>query len=222
MQLIRPKTPRYVIVDVDVGCDDAWALLVLLKAMDYDLCHVLAITCANGNTTVDNVAKNVLRVLETVGKEKSIPVYKGAVQGLISTPILDYFHGQDGLSDLQWTSEPDLGLIRPEHAVNKIYELVMERPKDVTIICLGPLTNLAIGLRMYGDMALNIKEVYLIGGNNKGAGNTTKAAEYNFYIDSEAASIVLDTVKCPIIILPWETCFDKSLNMSMVTAKRWF
>lgn len=70
MQLIRPTSPRYVIVDVDVGCDDAWALLILLKAMDHDLCHILAITCTHGNTTVDRVAKNVLRVLETVGKEK--------------------------------------------------------------------------------------------------------------------------------------------------------
>lgn len=221
MQLVRPKTPRYVIVDVDVGCDDAWALLILLKAMDYDLCHVLAITCATGNTSVDNVAKNVLRVLETVGKEKLIPVYKGAVSGLISTKMREQFHGEDGFSDLQWPTEPDVSLIRPEHAVNKMHELVMARPKEVSIICLGPLTNLAIGLRMYPGMVDNIKDVYVMGGNHLGVGNTTKAAEFNFYLDSEAVSVVLDTLKCPIMILPWEACLEKSISIPMVTEILW-
>lgn len=216
MQLIRPLSPRYVIVDVDVGCDDAWALLILLKAMDHDLCHILAITCTHGNTTVDRVAKNVLRVLETVGKEKSIPVYKGSVKSLIDTKVLDQFHGEDGLSDLQWSTEPDVGLIRKKHAVNKMYELIMERPKEVSIICLGPLTNLAICLRMYPDMVDNIKDVSMMGGNNWGVGNTTKAAEFNCYIDSEAVSIVLNTLKCPITILPWEACLGPSISIPMV------
>lgn len=216
MQLIRPKSPRYVIVDVDVGCDDAWALFVLLKAMDFDLVNILAITCVNGNTTVDNVARNVIRVLETVGKERQVPVYKGSRKELVSTKMLDQFHGNDGLSDLTWDSEPDVSLIRPEHAVNQMYELVKENPGQVSIICLGPLTNLAIALRMYDDMKELIKEVYMMGGNNLGVGNTTKAAEFNFYLDSEAVSIVLDTLTCPITILPWEACLERSIAIPMV------
>lgn len=220
MQISRPKTPRLIIVDVDVGCDDAWALFVLLKAMDCGLCHILAITCANGNTTVDNVARNVLRVLQTVGKEKSIPVFKGAAKELISTKMLDQFHGEDGLSDLEWDTEPDfLGLIKQEHAVNKIYELVKERPGEISLICLAPLTNIAIGLRMYEDLAGMIKDVYIMGGNNRGIGNTTKAAEFNFYLDSEAAEIVLSTLSCPVTIMTWEACIGDNFQIPMVGEK---
>lgn len=218
MQLFRPKSPRYVIVDVDVGCDDAWALYVLFKAMDFGLCNVLAITCVNGNTSVDHVAKNALRLLESVGKERLVPVYKGSAKELISTPMLDQFHGKDGLSDLEWATEPDLSLIKKEHAVNKMYELVKERPKEVSIICLGPMTNLAIALRMFPDMAADVKDVSIMGGNNLGVGNTTKAAEFNFYLDSEAVSIVLETLKCPITILTWEACLASVIPMVCLVA----
>ena len=216
MQLIRPKNPRYVIVDV--GCDDAWALYVLLKAMDHGLCNVLAITCVNGNTTLENVARNVVRVLQVVGKEKLIPVYKGAHKELIATKTegMDQFHGEDGLSDLEWDWQPDEDLIQKEHAVNKIHQLVIERPKEITYISLGPLTNLVICLRMYPEVAENLKEVYVMGGNNVGVGNMTKAAEFNFYLDSEAASIVLDSLKCPLTILPWEACIERSIQIPMV------
>lgn len=217
MQILKPKSPRLVIVDVDVGCDDAWALFVLLKAMDCGLCHILAITCVNGNTTVDNVARNVLRVLQTVGKEKLIPVFKGAAKELISTKMLGQFHGDDGLSDLQWDTEPDvLGLIKREHAVNKIYQLVRERPGEISLICLAPLTNIAIGLRMYEDLAGMIKDVFIMGGNSSGIGNTTKAAEFNFYLDSEAAEIVLSTLPCPVTIMTWEACIGDNLRIPMV------
>lgn len=216
MQLFKPKSPRYVIVDVDVGCDDAWALFVLLKAMDCGLCEILAITCVSGNTSVDHVARNVLRVLGTVGKEKEIPVFKGATKELISTPFLDQFHGQDGLSDLEWDTQPDMSLIRQEHAVDKIHELMKEKPKEIDLICLGPLTNLALCLRMYEDMAQLPKEVFIMGGNNMAVGNTTKAAEFNFYKDSEAAQIVLSSLQCPVTIMPWEACIGNNLQIPMV------
>lgn len=219
MHLIRPKIPPSIIVDVDVGCDDAWALFVLIKAMENGLCRILAITCTNGNTSVDNVAKNVIRVLTAVGFEHKIPVYKGAVKELLSTKMLDQFHGVDGLSDLEWDTEPDLTLIKEDHAVNKMYQLVKENPKEISIIALGPLTNVALALRMYSDMGENIKDVFIMGGNNMGVGNTTKAAEFNFYLDPEAASIVLSTVKCPVTILPWEACLEESICIPMVRMK---
>lgn len=217
MQLFKPKSPRNVIVDVDVGCDDAWALFILLKAMDCGLCNILAITCVNGNTSVDNVTRNVLRMLEVVGKEKQIPVFKGAAHEFIATKMLDQFHGDDGFQDLEWDTEPDMSLVREEHAVNQIYEMVKERPKDISIICLGPLTNLAMCLRMYDDLAEMIKDVFIMGGNNWGVGNTTKAAEFNFYKDSEAAHIVLNSLICPVTILPWEACLERNLPIPMVS-----
>lgn len=217
-----PFINRYVIVDVDVGCDDAWALFALLKAMDCGphICNILAITCVSGNTSVENVARNVLRVLKTVKKERTIPVYCGAAKELIATEMLDRFHGHDGFQDLEWTDDMDMSIIRKEHAVNRLYELVRERPKEISLLCLGPLTNIALALRMYGDaFHRNIKDVHIMGGNHLGVGNTTKSAEFNFYMDSEAAQIVLDTLTCPITILPWEACMPPNLTIPMVSDK---
>ncbi|KAJ8966093.1 hypothetical protein NQ317_008768 [Molorchus minor] len=74
------------------------------------------------------------------------------------------------------------------------------------MICMGPLTNLALAIKLYNDLCIKIKDVWIMGGNNTAVGNITSAAEYNFYMDPEAAYIVLESLKCPIIILPWETC----------------
>lgn len=200
-------------MDVDAGTDDAWALFMLIKAMDSELCEILAITCVNGNTSLDNVVVNVLRVLKAAGKDTKIPVYRGAVEQLIRVPPpeKELFHGKNGFGDIEFEDQVDLNLVQPKHAVNAIYDLVKMYPKDVELICVGPLTNLAIALRMFGDLEESIKEVFIMGGNHLGVGNITKSAEFNFYTDPEAANICLDSMKCPITILPWETCTERNL-----------
>lgn len=109
----------------------------------------------------------------------------------------------------------------------------------MSLVCIGPLTNLALALKTYDDIRHNIKEVYVMGGNSNGAyllfggkksqkslnlflfagvGNVSSSAEYNFYADPEAAHIVLESVKCPITIVPWEACLAESVKISLVSA----
>lgn len=88
----------------------------------------------------------------------------------------------------------------------------------VDFILVGPLTNFAMCIIMYGAKFLdNVGEVYIMGGNYRGKGNTTKSAEFNFMMDPEAAHIVLDNVKTPVTILPWETCDDQAFRITLVS-----
>lgn len=219
MWLQKPPEKRRVIVDVDAGVDDAWALLMLLRAMEHDLCEIVAITCVNGNTAVENVLVNVLRILKTVGRETTIPVYKGAMGSLIRderSHTHEYFHGVNGFGDIEFEEEMDLSLIQDKHAVNAIYDLVTACPGEIELVLLGPLTNVALALRMFGNNWHNqIKAVFIMGGNHMGVGNITKSAEFNFYTDPEAAQIVLDTLKCPMTVLTWETCTERVLTVPM-------
>lgn len=216
MWLDKPENKRNIIVDVDAGTDDAWALFMLLKAMDADLCDIKAITCVHGNTRLDNVVKNVLRVLQTVGKQKAIPVFRGCAEPLlgIERPTKESVHGSDGFGDVQHEDEVDLSLIQPKHAVNAIADIVQEFPNDIELVFVGPLTNLAVAIRMYGPKIVeNIKRVWIMGGNHLAIGNITKSAEFNFYSDPEAAQIVLSSLACPITLVPWETCTERNLTI---------
>lgn len=218
MWLDKPDKSRKIIVDVDAGTDDAWALFMLMKAMDAELCDIKAITCVHGNTGVDHVVRNVLRVLQIAGKEKAIPVYKGCADPILKMdePINDFFHGLDGFADIGFEQEVDLSLVQPKHAVNAIADIIQENANDIELVFLGPLTNLALALRMHGPkVAESIKKTWIMGGNYLAIGNVTKAAEFNFFTDPEAAQIVLDTLQCPIQMVPWETCTERGLTIPM-------
>ncbi|XP_061395305.1 nucleoside hydrolase-like [Musca vetustissima] len=207
-------TTNYVIFDCDGGSDDAWALLLLLKAEAEKQLVLLGITiCGSGNTTLHNAAYNMLRILKACGRDE-IPIFLGASDSLL--PPFDkeerpVFHGKDGFGDvLPQDEDIDVHeMVEGEHAVAAIHQFCIENPKQVTVIAVGPLTNIALCYSMYGrDFSENIKELYIMGGNHQGVGNYTRAAEFNFYSDPEAAHIVLSKSKCPITILPWEPCMD--------------
>ncbi|XP_039437877.1 inosine-uridine preferring nucleoside hydrolase-like [Culex pipiens pallens] len=207
---------RRVIVDVDVGTDDAWALLLLLKCERKYNFSVEAITCTHGNTDVHNATRNVVRILGAIGRT-DVPVYRGAEEPL-ATPILErerHFHGVDGFGDLNFPDVVDEGLIRAEHAVNELYRRIAGDPGEISLIFVGPLTNLALCLKMYPKVSGMIKDLYIMGGNRNGVGNVTKSAEFNFWADPEAAHVVLNTVQCPITVLPWETCITQHQSLPM-------
>ncbi|EFA03941.1 nucleoside hydrolase [Tribolium castaneum] len=196
---------RKVIVDVDVGTDDFLALLILLNAEKRRQIKIEAIVCSMGNTAVENVCVNVMRLLEAV-ERTDIPVFKGATKQLIPpTHEIRLFHGKDGFGDLGLKGRPHMEAIK-EPAASKIAELIVGNPGEISLICVAPLTNVALALRLYDNFADSIKDLWIMGGNYTAVGNITPTAEYNFYIDPEAAFIVLDTVKKPIFILTWETC----------------
>ncbi|XP_058444818.1 nucleoside hydrolase-like [Malaya genurostris] len=206
---------RKVIVDVDVGTDDAWALLLLLKCERKFNFKVEAITCTHGNTSVDNGARNVIRVLTAIGRT-DVPVFKGAVEPLITpAPVRENpFHGVDGFGDLN-LEIPDESLVRTEHAVNEIARRIRTESGALSLIFIGPLTNLALCLKLYPDVCDQIKHLYIMGGNRYGMGNVTSSAEFNFWTDPEAANIVFNCIRCPITVLPWETCLSEQRSMSM-------
>lgn len=118
---------RRVIVDQDGGGDDAWALLMLLMNEKQYNVKVEAITCADGNTGLENSVRNAARILDGIGR-RDVPLYRGASERLItpapSRDVNGYFWGHDGFGDVRFGSEPDLRSIPDEHAVVKMYELI--------------------------------------------------------------------------------------------------
>ncbi|KAF2899926.1 hypothetical protein ILUMI_06265 [Ignelater luminosus] len=203
---------KRVIVDVDVGTDDALALLVLLHAEKNGLAKIEAINCSKGNASLKDVTRNVIRLLEILDRT-DIPVYKGATEALIppETPI-PQFHGKDGFGDLEHEKEPDVSIVQKDSASVAMRNLVINNPGQISLICIGPLTNIALTMKLFDDFAPNIKEIFIMGGNYAATGNVTETAEFNFYVDPEAAYIVLENAQCPLTIATWETCLNTHLT----------
>nr|XP_012230317.1 PREDICTED: inosine-uridine preferring nucleoside hydrolase-like [Linepithema humile] len=205
----KVKTPRNIIVDCDAGIDDALALFILLAGHREKIVHVKAITCVNGNTKVNNVIKNVFRTLHAC-KCTDIPVYRGAYSSLLDTSNAEqagseHYHGSDGFGDT-FTDEVDTSKLQKEHAAYALHRITSENPGDISVVCLGPLTNIALAIKLYPEFLDNVKEFFVMGGNSTGQGNITSQAEFNFYADPESVHIVLNRNNKPLWLLPWESC----------------
>ncbi|XP_007555529.2 inosine-uridine preferring nucleoside hydrolase isoform X2 [Poecilia formosa] len=202
------RTMKKLLLDVDCGVDDAQAIMLALAAPKVE---ILGITCVHGNTTVDNVYKNVLRVLKTCKKPK-IPVYKGAAKSILGIKVGDEnFHGKDGLGDAPDDADaPDAKKIQEENAVSAIIRIVNKNPGEVSLVATGPLTNLALAVRMDPTLPGKLKGLYIMGGNTESRGNTTVCGEFNFAADPEAAYVVLNDYQCETHLACWEfTCYNK-------------
>nr|XP_022909486.1 uncharacterized protein LOC111420674 [Onthophagus taurus] len=203
---------KRIILDCDVGTDDALALLILLKADQEKLVKIEAICCSMGNTSIENVCINVMRLLQ-ITKRTDIPVYRGVKDELIKhAKLKTNFHGNDGFGDLSVDVEPNLDLIKSEPSPIGMYSIAKKLNGDVSLMVLGPLTNPALTIKLFPDFTELLHEILIMGGNYKAIGNITKTAEYNFHVDPEAAHIVLNDSKCPITILPWETCLKPKIT----------
>ena len=173
-----------ILIDTDTASDDAVALIMALRNPGV---VVRGITTVAGNVEVDQATRNALFVTELCGKE--VPVFKGATQPLFRPAIdANWFHGRDGLSDLGFA--PTRRSAESEHAVDAILDL-SKRYSGLTLVTLGPLTNIAIALLRDPKLADRISRCVVMGGNPCCIGNVTPAAEYNIWCDSEAAEIVL-------------------------------
>ncbi len=181
-----------VVLDVDTGVDDACAILLAALHPALDL---RAVTCVGGNAPVDAVVTNTLTVLDAA-ERPDVPVARGAGLPLLEDPVdARHVHGQDGMGDLDWpksTREPD-----PRHAVELLRDVLRDaaatgdRGRQVTLIPLAPLTNIALLLRTYPEVAAGIREIVFMGGA-AADGNATASAEFNVFHDPEAAAVVLD------------------------------
>ncbi|KAM4547817.1 inosine-uridine preferring nucleoside hydrolase isoform 1-T2 [Odontesthes bonariensis] len=229
-------TKKLVIIDTDCGIDDAQAIMMALAAPDVE---ILGVTCVFGNAAVEDVCQNVLRVLSICERE-GIPVFRGSAGPLVgvSNPVSDHFGG-DGLGDVIEDKDPHWEeKIRREHAVNAMIRMASENQKQVSLVALGPLTNLALAVRLDPSFPQKLRDLYIMGGNMEGKGNVTLCAEFNFAMDPESAYVVLEGFLCPTYIASWEySCrnaltwefFEELINqdaplarfMKMITSKCW-
>ncbi|XP_072300838.1 inosine-uridine preferring nucleoside hydrolase-like isoform X2 [Eucyclogobius newberryi] len=198
---------KKLLLDVDCGVDDAQAIMLALAAPNVE---ILGITCVHGNTSVENVCKNTLRVLQAC-KKLEIPVFKGASKPILGNQIeVGHFHGLDGLGDSPDPNAPSVDMIQKEGAVSAMIRIINEHPGEVSLVATAPLTNLAFAVRMEPSFPSKLKGLYIMGGNTESRGNTTVCGEFNFAADPEAAYIVLNDYQCPIYLACWEfTCYNK-------------
>ena len=194
-------TKRTFIFDSDGGVDDAQALILLVangKVPDL-------ITTVFGNVGLDQATTNLLAVTATLGV--SIPVHKGADRPL-TQPIIDakYVHGDDGLGGARRPAKQDMPASEDGVGVlRQVFRDAAAKGEKADILMIGPLTNLALALRLEPNILDGIGTLTIMGGNVYGRGNTTPAAEFNIYVDPEAAQVVL-TAGIETIIVPWEPC----------------
>jgi purine nucleosidase len=178
---------RKLILDVDTGIDDAIGIILAVKSRQFD---ILGITTVNGNVSLESATTNTCKVLDLLG-EQDIPVIKGANAPILRKTFFEHgVHGADGLGgamlDAQMKKQPDEGFA-PDFIINSILNFSGE----VTLVMTGPLTNLALALKKCPEIVNHVKDVIFMGGVVQGIGNVTPTAEYNLYVDPEAARIVL-------------------------------
>jgi pyrimidine-specific ribonucleoside hydrolase len=179
--------PRRIVMDVDTGTDDALAILYALGHPDLD---VLGISCVAGNVAVDQVMINTCKVLDAASAG-DIPVAAGALQPLIERARRDGgAHGPDGLAGIQL---PDAARHpSPLHAVELMRQLIMASPEPVSLVTLGPKTNVAVLIVMYPGVAARLEQIIFMGGSVSG-GSVTAVAEFNVWQDPEAARCVIES-----------------------------
>ena len=177
------------ILDCDTGVDDAIALLLAFASPDE--LDLIAVTTVAGNVGADLTARNS-RIIRQIAGREDVPVYAGADGPLARPPIAaSHFHGESGLGTLE-IFEPRVPVAQG-HAVNAIIQAVMSRPAGaVAMAVTGPMTNLALALKMEPAIAKRLGRVAVMGGARRAGGNVTASAEYNIYADPHAARIVFD------------------------------
>ena len=186
-------------IDTDTASDDAVAILMALRSPDV---NVLGLSVVAGNVPVEKGAKNARYTVELCGKET--PVYMGAARPLMHEPVWAYFfHGDDGMGNMNYP-EPSLPVAQG-NAITAFIDAVRAHPGDITLVTLGPLTNIALAVRIAPDIAEKISMCYTMGGAAATLGNVTPAAEFNIYVDPEAAQVVFNS-GIPLLMVGWEHC----------------
>ena len=185
---------RKIILDCDPGHDDAVAIMMAAKHPKLEL---LGITVIAGNQTIEKTTRNALNICQKL--KIDVPVCAGCARPLVKerSTFADEIHGETGLDGPifhELTKAQD-----SRHGVNFIIETLMESQGDITLVPTGPLTNIAMAMRLEPRIIPKIKEIVLMGGSYQ-LGNVTPAAEFNIYVDAEAAHIVFSS-GIPIVML---------------------
>ncbi|WP_256839873.1 nucleoside hydrolase [Ornithinimicrobium faecis] len=192
-----PKHP--IIIDNDTAQDDCVTILLALTDPAADL---RAITTVAGNVPFDRQVANAQMTLSVAGQLGKVPLHLGCRQPMMRPWVsAEDVHG-DGSGGLDIELDPDA--ISEEHAVDALIRITAEQPGEVSIVAIGPLTNIATAVVKDRRFVDNVKSLYIMGGSNNGRGNVTAAAEFNFYVDPHAAQIVMDAGFHDMHIVTWD------------------
>ncbi len=207
------ERPIPLIIDSDPGLDDALAIGLAVARPEID---VLAVTTVGGNADVRHCTENALRLLHAYGRD-DIPVAEGAAGPLVGDVVrATEVHGEGGVGTTQLPAAT--ATARPEHAVELIASVLRHAPGPVAIAPIGPLTNIALLLRLYPELASRISHLSIMGGSI-GEGNTTVSAEFNIYADPEAADIVFRS-GVPITMMGLDVTHQALLDRAAADALR--
>jgi purine nucleosidase len=208
-------TPVPVVLDCDPGVDDAMAILYGLRAREVD---IVAIGTVWGNIDVDTATANTVRLLE-IADRPDVPVAKGAGRPLIGVEptFSEVIHGPAGMGSA--VLPPPAGTHTDEHAVAQMIRLARERPGELTLVAVGPLTNLGLALGIEPEIATLYKEVVVMGGAFLIPGNVTPVAEANIWHDPEAAQIVFQA-PWQVTIVPLDVTEHALLSQELVEKLR--
>lgn len=192
-------TPQRIVIDTDPGIDDALTfLLALASPAEVDLA---ALTLVGGNCSLPQAVQNALDIL-ALAHAAHIPVAAGCAAPLLRPPLTaPETHGPTGLGAAVLPSSPVAPVA--EHGVDVLIYETLSAPGDVTLVAIGPLTNLALAIRKEPRIIEAVRQVIIMGGALQAAGNVTPLAEFNIYVDPHAAQIVLHS-GMPITLLPWD------------------
>lgn len=191
------KALKKIIIDTDPGHDDALALLLIFLSNLFD---IKAVTTVAGNASIDKVSRNAQAILDLI--KAKVPIYSGETKPIKRDLITAVVHGDSGLSGFD-TSCTNFQLTG--NAPNKIVEIVNANIDEITILALGPLSNLARAFQIDTNLPNKIKSLVIMGGAIDVAGNKNRVAEFNFFVDPEAAEQVLKT-KVKKILIPLDAC----------------
>jgi purine nucleosidase len=194
------------VIDTDPGVDDAQAIMM---ASAHPNVKIEAITTVSGNVPLKENTINALKIMEFLNEPA--PVFAGCRYALVEqVPNASHIHGADGLGDSGIPTPKRK--VESEHAVNALIRLANENPGELTLVAIGPLTNLAMAIRLDPDLPSKYKNLYIMGGAYLGKGNTPiTTAEFNIYQDPEAASVVFDTWK-DLTMISWEATMDHGID----------
>ncbi len=193
-----------VIIDTDPGADDALALIYAVNSRKID---IEAITTVCGNSSLLNTTSNAHFILRNL-LNTNIQIYSGAENPLELELVTAKSHGKSGLGDIE--TKKDSSYIN-NLATIKILEEAKKSGKDLSLITLGPLTNIARAIQEDNKIMKKIKEIYTMGGAINTYGNSNRVAEFNFYVDPHAASIVFDS-GIDLTLVPANICRQVILN----------
>jgi len=201
---------KRVLLDTDPGIDDSLAILLALASPELS---VEGISVVHGNCSVDQALTNALGVLELAGAAH-IPVARGFSRPLVQPSLLaPETHGDAGIEYATLPSPTRQPIL--QHSVDFLIEKIMSAPGEMSLVCIGPLTNVAVALRKEPGIIRAVREVIIMGGAIRHQGNTSPLAEFNVFVDPHAAHMVYHS-GMPITLVPLDVTYQCALTRANV------